>query len=281
MAATQASFRTARHATALLLLAAGLFTAAHWFRQRRPAAVARPRRVVSDRRARRCAPRGPAQPDAAGDPITVVGWNIGLDDAAIGAIAERIGVFAGVDLWSIAEVNCTNAVSALEAAAEEEEVGDFGAVLGPSGGGMRLVALYDDTRFDLLEWFELTDINTTGNARAPLVLHLRDTVSGAQFLFMVNHLYRSRDDERHTQAQMLREWAEGKTLPVIAVGDYNFDWEAEGGERAHDAGYDLTTEGGAWQWVRPASLVTSQCSGWPCRYDSVLDFVFTAGPARG
>ena len=58
----------------------------------------------------------PAQPDAADDPITVVGWNIGLDDADIGTIAERIGAFEGVDLWGIAEVNRTNAVSALEAA---------------------------------------------------------------------------------------------------------------------------------------------------------------------
>ena len=40
------------------------------------------------------------------------------------------------------------------------------------------------------------------------------------------------------------------------------------------------TDGGTWEWVRPAQLVTTQCSGWPCRYDSVLDFVFTAGAAR-
>ena len=120
----------------------------------------------------------------------------------------------------------------LEAAAEAGENGDFAAVRGSSGDGMRLVALYDDTRFDLLEWYELDEINTTGNARAPLVLHLRDTLSGEQFLFMVNHLYRSRDDERHKQAQLLNDWAENQTLPVIAVGDYNFDWEVRAGERS-------------------------------------------------
>jgi endonuclease/exonuclease/phosphatase family metal-dependent hydrolase len=147
----------------------------------------------------------------------------------------------------------------------------------PCGWG----ALYDDTRFDLLDWYEINEINTTGNARAPLVLHLRDTTSGEQLLFMVNHLYRSRDAERHKQAQLLNDWAEKQALPVIAVGDYNFDWEVKDGERAHDHGYDLMTDGGTWKWVRPAQLVTTQCSGWPCRYDSVLDFVFTAGPAQG
>ena len=160
--------------------------------------------------------------------ITVAGWNVGLDDADVDTIAARIAEFDGVDLWGMAEVNRTDAARNLEPAAEEGEPGDFAAVVGHSGDAMRLVALYDDTRFDLLEWYEVDEINTTGNARAPLVLHLRDTMSGEQFLFMVNHLYRSRDAERHKQAQLLNDWAEQQTLPVIAVGDYNFDWEVEG-----------------------------------------------------
>lgn len=215
---------------------------------------------------------------AANDPITVAGWNTGLDDADVATVAQRIANFDGVDLWGLAEVNRTNAVPALEQAAEVGEVGDFKAVLGASGGGMRLVALYDDTRFDLLEWYELDEINTTGNARAPLVLDLSDTATGERFLFMTNHLYRSRNEERWKQAELLNQWAASKTLPVIAVGDYNFDWDTAGG--IHDKGYDLMTEGGAWQWVQPAALTTTQCSGWPCQYNSVLDFVFTAGPAQ-
>ena len=126
--------------------------------------------------------------------------------------------------------------------------------MGSSGDAMRLVAIYDKTRFDLLEWYEVDEINTTGNVRAPLVLHLRDKLGGEQLLFMVNHLYRSRDAERHKQAQLLNDWAANKTLPVIAVGDYNFDWEVTGGEQNHDQGFDLMTEGGAWEWIRPASV---------------------------
>jgi endonuclease/exonuclease/phosphatase family metal-dependent hydrolase len=94
---------------------------------------------------------------------------------------------------------------------------------------------------------------------------------------MVNHLYRSREDRRHEQARKLNEWARGQSLPVIAVGDYNFDWEVEGGESKHDRGYDLMTLDGLWRWVRPQSLIKTQCSD---SFDSVLDFVFVAGPAR-
>lgn len=212
--------------------------------------------------------------------ITVGGWNVGLDDAAINTIAARVAEIDGVDLWGFAEVSRASAARNLEQAAEQGESGDFAAVIGKSGDPIRLVALYDDTRFDLLDWYEIDAINTTGNARAPLVLHLRDTTNGVEFLFMVNHLYRSRDAERSKQAQMLNDWAERQTLPVIAVGDYNFDWEVKGGEGEHDQGYDLMTADGVWKWVRPAQLVTTQCSGWPCRYNSVLDFVFAAGPAQ-
>ena len=212
--------------------------------------------------------------------ITVGGWNVGLDDADINTVAARIAEIDGVDLWGFAEVNRASAARNLEQAAEQGETGDFAAVMGTSGEPIRLVALYDDSRFDLLDWYEIEAINTTGNARAPMVLHLRDTASGVEFLFMVNHLYRSRDAERHKQAQMLNDWAEQQTLPIIAVGDYNFDWDVKSAEGAHDQGYDLMTADGAWKWVQPARLVTTQCSGWPCRYNSVLDFVFAAGPAQ-
>jgi endonuclease/exonuclease/phosphatase family metal-dependent hydrolase len=218
--------------------------------------------------------------DAPDRAITVAGWNVGLDDADVAAIAGRIAAVDGVDLWGIAELNRSNAAGDLEQAAESGEPGDFAAVVGRSGDGMRLAALYDDTRFDLLEWYELDAINTTGNARAPLVLYLRDSLTGEQFLFMVNHLYRSRNEERYKQAELLNAWAQNQELPVIAVGDYNFDWEIAGGDRMHDRGYDLMTAGDVWEWVRPAQLVTTQCSGWPCRYESVLDFVFAGGPAR-
>ena len=183
--------------------------------------------------------------------ITVAGWNIGLDDADINTIAARVAEIQGVDLWGFAEVNRTGAAHNLEQAAEKGEPGDFAAVTGTSGDPIRLVALYDDTRFDLLDWYEIDAINTTGNARAPLVLHLRETTSGVEFLFMVNHLYRTRDAERYKQAQMLNDRAEQQALPVIAVGDYNFDWAVKRRRRARP-GLRPDDRRRRVKWVRPA-----------------------------
>jgi endonuclease/exonuclease/phosphatase family metal-dependent hydrolase len=213
--------------------------------------------------------------------FTVGGWNVGLDDADPQVIAQLLADFGGVDLWGLAEVNPSGQVPDLFAqAAESGEPGAFTPILGSSGDNIRLLALYDEARFDLVGTEELHEVNTTGNARAPLVLHLKEQGSGQELLFMVNHLYRSRDEERLRQAQLLAGWAARQTLPVIAVGDYNFDWALSGGEADHDPAYDAMVAGGAWEWIRPQELVTTQCSGWPCTYNSVLDFVFAGGPAR-
>src|SRR5690606_3516820 len=103
--------------------------------------------------------------------------------------------------------------------------------------------------------------------------------TGIEFIVMVNHLHRSNPGIRHRQAQALNAWAAEQTLPVIAIGDYNFDYNLPSGI-SRDAGFDLMTADGHWVWVQPAALVTTQCSGWPCQYNSVLDFVFVAGPAQ-
>lgn len=211
-------------------------------------------------------------------PLTVVGWNTELNDADVQVIADRMAALQGVDLWGLAEINRPNVAPALTAAAAIGEQATYASVLSVSGGGDRLLAIYDSTRFTLLASQELDEINTTGNARAPLVLHLRDKSNSTEFLFMVNHLYRTREEERYQQARLLNAWAAEQILPVIAVGDYNFDWDVQNGE--HDLGYDLLTHAGEFVWIKPTTLVTTQCSGWPCQFDSVLDFVFTAGPAQ-
>lgn len=218
--------------------------------------------------------------------ITVATWNVESGDADPEVIAERIAEFDGVDIWGLTEVNAPGNVATRDAeiyetAAEEGEEHSFEGVLSESGGGDRLLILYDDKRFEYLGSEELDAMNIRGSVRSPMYAHLRDKESGEEFIFMVNHLYRSSDAGRHTQAQMLNTWAISQTLPIIAVGDYNFDWDIRNGGLDHDEGYDLFTSEGVFEWVRPdGPLITTQCSDWPCRYNSVLDFVFTAGDAQ-
>ena len=80
---------------------------------------------------------------------------------------------------------------------------------------------------------------------------------------------------RHEQARLLKAWVREQTLPIIAVGDYNFDWGVTDGERVHGQGYDLLTADGIFTWIRPPRLIRTQCS-----FNSVLDVVFVTGDAR-
>ena len=210
--------------------------------------------------------------------LTVVGWNVESGGADATTIAGQLAAFDGVDLWGLSEVNDDGDALLFENGAEVGEGSDYARVLGSTGGGDRLLALYDTGRFELLGHGELAEINVGGNVRASLVLTLEEQSTGTTFLFMVNHLYRSDDAARHTQATLLNEWAQRQTLPAIALGDYNFDYSVTSNQR--DLGYNLMTLDDHWKWLKPASLVTTQCSGWPCAFNSVLDFVFVAVGAK-
>jgi hypothetical protein len=108
-----------------------------------------------------------------------------------------------------------------------------------------------------------------------LVAHFRLNPAGPEFLFMVNHLYRSNAERRHEQARLLNAWAREQTIPGIAVEDYNFHWDVMNGETVHDQGYALLTAEGIFAWIRPAHLIRTQCS-----FNSVSDFAFVAGAAQ-
>lgn len=49
------------------------------------------------------------------------------------------------------------------------------------------------------------------------------------------------------------------------------------GEQSHDVGFDRMTADNHWTWVRPATLVKSQCNP---NFNSVLDFIFVNTSAR-
>jgi hypothetical protein len=162
-------------------------------------------------------------------------------------------------------------------AAEDGEGADFMQLLGTTGGGDRLLIVYDAERFELVQQFELAHINIAGRVRAPLVAHLKVKATGQEFLFTVNHLYRSNSEARHEQARLLNVWAGEQTLPIIAVGDYNYDWDVVQSETQHDRGFDEMTRDAVLVWIRPPMLVATQCSR---QFNSVLDFVFAANGAK-
>ncbi len=208
--------------------------------------------------------------------LTVVSWNVesgGSDDQTI---RQRMASFEGVDVWGLSEVASVAAAGVFETGAEDGEEANFEKIVSTTGGGDRLAIIFNADRFRLVRSQELLNINQ-GNHRAPLVAELQEVASNRNFLFMVNHLARGNAALRRQQATQLNDWVRTQTLPVIAVGDYNFDWEVIGGDQDHDVGFDNMTNGAVWTWVRPATLIKSQCSP---NFNSVLDFIFVNAAAQ-
>jgi endonuclease/exonuclease/phosphatase family metal-dependent hydrolase len=210
--------------------------------------------------------------------LTVIGFNVESGDADPNYIAKnQIEPLKTGDIWGFSEVQDSSWVQTFEQALEAGNTSDYQAIVGSTGNADKLAIIYDSKILEKLDNFELLSINIGGNVRAPLVVHFKLKSNGTEFLFMVNHLYRSRNDLRHEQARLLNRWAKKQTLPIIAVGDYNFDWDVNQGERKHDKGYDLLTENQVFIWVRPEFILATHCSS---KYNSVLDFVFVSGIAQ-
>lgn len=208
----------------------------------------------------------------------VIGWNMESGESSSAFLRGQVRDKNGVDVWGFSEVANAAALSDFERGAEEDEGSDFRSILGTTGGGDRLAIVYDSARLELKDQQELTAI-ALGRFRAPLVAHFKGRQTGFEFLFMVNHLARGDASARLEQAELLNDWAQEQDLPVIAVGDYNFDYHVtfgDGGDR--DEGFDAFVEDGAFIWVRPERLRTTQANP---RYNTVLDFVFVANPPSG
>ena len=123
-------------------------------------------------------------------------------------------------------------------------------------------------------------------ARSPLAVKLVDLKSADSFWVVANHLARGEAELRTDQARMLVKWAADRQEPVIAAGDFNFDYEFKTGRG--NPGYQAMMEGGVWEWLKPDPLIDSNWSddrqALPQRADrypdSILDFVFVANGAK-
>ena len=92
-----------------------------------------------------------------------------------------------------------------------------------------------------------------GVYRSPLVVHLKDNASAIEFLVVVNHLARGKAEIRQKQSQQLVEWARDQTLPVLAIGDYNFDY-VFATEKGNEA-FNIFLRDNVFKWVRPRELI--------------------------
>ncbi len=212
--------------------------------------------------------------------LSVVSWNVESGGNNPAVIAQQIrDDFTGVDLWGFSEVKKSSR-NIYRAATSDGEGLSSRYILGRSGGGDRLMIVYNTDRLEKMGVEELGHLRFNGG-RSPLVAKFKIKSNSKQFLFMVNHLYRGNTHKRQKQARGLRDWVRNQSLPVIATGDYNFDYDVPNGPG--NQAFNIFLQGDSYTWLKPTVRVSTQYSDRDNDgvndYNSILDFVFVANGA--
>jgi endonuclease/exonuclease/phosphatase family metal-dependent hydrolase len=212
--------------------------------------------------------------------VEFLSWNIESDGSDPAVIGGQLAGMKRYDIYAFSEV-----LPAASATLESALGAKYTSVISKSGFSDRLAIFYDQSKFEEIKRFEISEINFRHRYRAPLVVHLKHRASEVEFLVMNNHLARGKAPVRQEQATKLVEWARTQLLPVVALGDYNFDYvfETKTGNRA----FSNMLHDNVWQWVRPEEWIDTNWYDDPREPDgdddypgSMLDFAFVSGPAK-
>lgn len=193
-------------------------------------------------------------------------------------VAEDLKLIPPADIWGLTEVGNANDAEIFTLAIARGNP-NYQSILGTTGGSDRLQIIFNSQRLALIDSREIANI---GGTRAPLVAKFRFLPNNQEFLFVVNHFNRVDADKRELQAQNLREWGRSQGLPIIAVGDYNFDFSIST-QRGNQA-FDIFLSDDTFVWLKPNCLSRGTCptTGTQCnpRYDGILDFIFLGNQAQ-
>lgn len=201
---------------------------------------------------------------------SIISWNVESGGANQKEIAKTlkslISDHGKIHLWGFSEVQNQQWAHSFQEALGN----DYRYEIGSTGRSDRLAIIYDKNQFKQLgHMIELHEMNPEGRVRSPLAVKLKDRSTGLEFLFMVNHLYRSNAAARQKQAQQLNTWIQTQDIPVIAVGDYNFDYDIP--SKKGNKAFNLFTRNNHFTWIKPTELIRTQCNP---KYNSLLDFIF-------
>ena len=99
--------------------------------------------------------------------LRVVGFNAESGGARPEVVAELIEATSGIGLWGFAEARDESWATVFTHAAAHGTTGAFSRILSTTGGSDRLLIMYNRHRLDVVQQFELLDINIGGHVRAP------------------------------------------------------------------------------------------------------------------
>ena len=212
--------------------------------------------------------------------LKFLSWNVESEGSDPETIAKQIAELGNYDVIALTEVLPQAALRFCKAVGAE-----YNYVLSNTGRNDRMMLIYNKKSLSFVRQFELDDINYKSRYRSPMVGHFRDMLTGKELLVMVNHLARGKEEARQIQAKKLVEWGRDQTMPVVALGDYNFDYVFD--TRKGNESFRLFMKDNVWEWVEPIEMIDTNWYDNPEAPDgkddfpgSMLDFAFVAGPAK-
>ena len=172
--------------------------------------------------------------------------------------------------------------------ADEDENAGYRHIVGDSGDNIRVAMIFSSNKLELVNSGELDFVSTTGGSRKPLAAKFKTKGDGTEFWVVAVHLTRgqtrndgsgSGDIRNDAQSEELRAWIENQNEPVIAMGDFNYDFNFTNNRRR--IGFTTFTEDNGPNWAKPDVDVDTNWSGetsddFP---NSILDFIFLSRSA--
>jgi len=227
-------------------------------------------------------------PAAHAEPLRMLVWNVESGGSDPEVIASALTEFDGYHLFGLSEVSRGDFTKYRDAVAADEE-SSYRYIGTITGGEDRLLFVYDTRRLSLNGFSELFNHRGTPlndgrwRHRSPLVAHFYDKTQKTEFLVVLNHLARGDADLRTLQAKGLRQWAASQSLPVVVIGDLNFDYQIDNG-RGNEA-FDEFFRDEVFTWVKPEPLENTNYydgdgDGLDDYPNSILDFAAVAGAAK-
>lgn len=208
------------------------------------------------------------QPAETATNLRLVTWNVESDGNNPATIARQLTELDRYDVYALQEVK-SESFGRYASALRNGTGKDYRYVGSTTGRSDRLMIIFDSTRLELMEVSELFRFGhyalNDWRHRSPLVAHFRDKQNGAEFYCVTVHLARGDADLRTEQATGLREWAKEQRLPVVAIGDFNMDYDFP--TQKGNAAFDAMLADDTWTWVKPDEWIDTSWS----------DFCFVRG----
>ncbi|USD59089.1 hypothetical protein J4N45_11155 [Vibrio sp. SCSIO 43140] len=209
--------------------------------------------------------------------VTFIGYNI---EAGYKPDAELDTVLSLLDQLPATHVYALTELTASWSTAIAAHLGDnYHYVINQnvSDNADAMAIFYDAKRLKVEEAYE-RPFGVHKHERKMVYARFTDAVTNKSFAVVNNHFMRGRgptNGDRQEQAKQLQKWVKGQTVPVIALGDYNFDLDVKTGQA--NPSYYLFTADNDWRWVKPSTLIKTGCHK---GYNSILDFAFLSGEVR-